>query len=222
MRILLVEDDTMIGPALKKGLGMNGYAAEWVATGGDAIHSLEGGGFDLVILDIHLPDMSGLDILKSIRANKSLADIPVILLTANDGTENKVKGLDSGADDYMTKPFDIKELAARVRALARRNGAHSDSGNILRARGIELDMATSTIKKGDATFVPTASEIKVLALLLERPGRLVSKVQMEEALYGWEGDIDSNTVEVIIYNLRKKLGRDAIRTMRGIGYMVQP
>jgi len=222
MRILLVEDDVMIGPGLKKGLGMHGYAAEWVKTGADAIHSLEGGGFDLVVLDIHLPDMSGLDILKSIRANKTLADMPVILLTAHDGTENKVKGLDSGADDYMTKPFDIKELAARVRALARRGGAHNDSRNILRARGIELDMATSTLKKGDIAIVPTISEIKVLALLMERPGRLVSKVQMEEALYGWEGDIESNTVEVIIYNLRKKLGRNAIRTMRGIGYMVQP
>ncbi len=222
MRILVVEDDVMIGPGLKKGLGLNGYAAEWVTTGEDALYSLDDGDFDLVVLDINLPDMSGLDVLTKIRADRKKADVPVILLTASAGTENKVKGLDAGADDYMTKPFDIKELLARVRALSRRGGAHADHGNILRCRDIELDMATSTIRKGSVTVVPTASELKVMALLMERPGRLVSKAQIEENLYGWNGDVDSNTVEVTIYNLRKKLGRDAIKTMRGLGYMVQP
>lgn len=220
MRLLLVEDDAMIGPALKKGLGLHGFAAELVANGEDALHSLATEVFDLVVLDVNLPDMSGFEVLAAMRGVCKNARPPVLLLTAREGTENKVKGLDSGADDYMTKPFDMLELAARVRALLRRSGK-VEADNVLRAGDVELDLSKNMLRKGGNTIVPTANELKVLALLFERPGRLVSKAQMEDVLYGWEGEVDSNTVEVTIYNLRKKLGRDFIRTMRGLGYMVQ-
>ncbi|MBU6234546.1 MAG: response regulator transcription factor [Alphaproteobacteria bacterium] len=222
MRILIVEDDMAIGTSLKKGLGYNGYAAEHVASGAEALTAIENDAFNILILDINLPDMSGIEVLRKIRADKKLASLPVILLTARDGTDNKVKGLDAGADDYMTKPFDIQELLARVRALSRRGGQPAEADNIYRARDIELDMAAKRAKKAGENVVLTANELKVLSLLMERPGHLVGKATLEEALYGWDGEVDSNTVEVTIYNLRKKLGRDSIKTMRGIGYMVQP
>jgi len=222
MRLLLAEDDLAIGSNLKKGLGYHGYAAEWVQNGTETLDAIEDGSFDLLILDINLPDMSGLEVLKKIRGGKKSPSMPVILLTAHDGIENKVKGLDSGADDYMTKPFDIKELLARIRALSRRGQTIAENDNILRCRGIELDMAARAARKDGESLILTANELKVLSLLMERPGHLVSKSSMEEALYGWDGEVDSNTVEVTIYNLRKKLGKEAIKTMRGIGYMVQP
>lgn len=218
MRILLVEDDKMLGAGLKKGLEFEQYAAEWVQTGEDAKAALAASEFDLAILDINLPDCSGIDILQKIRALPKTRTLPVLLLTAIDHVEQKVSGLDAGADDYLTKPFDLKELLARLRVLVRR--AQGKADNILHSRDMELDLNTKQLRKGSVQYTPTASEFKLLTLLMQRPGKLISKSRMEEELYGWEGDVQSNTVEVTIYNLRKKLGRDIITTLRGVGYMV--
>lgn len=217
-----MEDDTMLGSSLKKGLEFDGCSVEWFQTGEDAIYAAETGQFDLGVFDLNLPDISGLDVLKKIRTLPSAKTLPVLLLTVNDQVERKIAGLDAGADDYMTKPFDLKELLARLRALMRRKDGHTD--NILRSRNIELNTTSHsvTILKTSETYTPTGKEFKILMLLMQRPGNIISKERIEEELYGWDGDVGSNTVEVIIYNLRKKLGKESILTLRGVGYMVSP
>jgi DNA-binding response OmpR family regulator len=218
MRLLLVEDDKMLGTSLKKGLEFEHYATEWVQTGEDAKEALKTSEFNLAILDINLPDCSGIEILKTIRHSPRNKQLPVLLLTAIDRVEQKVIGLDAGADDYLTKPFDLKELLARLRVILRR--AEGKTDNILRTKDMELDLNTRQLLKSGVYYTPTASEFKLLTLLMQRPGKLISKTRMEEELYGWQGDVESNTVEVTIYNLRKKLGKETITTLRGVGYMV--
>ena len=218
MRLLLIEDDLMLGASLKKGLEFDGYSVEWFKTGSDGLGAAAAGDFDFAILDVNLPDQSGIEVLKSLRKTQRGKALAVMLLTVNDGVERKVSGLDAGADDYMIKPFDLRELLARLRSLARRKEDQID--NVLRARHFSLDKVRKivTLASGE-TYVPSAKELKILLLLLQRPGSMISKERMEEELYGWEGEVGSNTVEVLIYNLRKKLGKDSIITMRGVGYM---
>jgi len=218
MRLLLVEDDYMLGSSLKKGLEFERYSTEWVQTGEDASAALEVSEFDLAILDLNLPDCSGIDVLQRLRRLPKTQFLPVLLLTAMDNIDQKVKGLDAGADDYLTKPFDLQELLARLRAMCRRRQGQVD--NILRAGDLELNIHTKQLSKLGVSYLTTASEFKIMSLLMQRPGKLISKSRMEEELYGWDGDTESNTIEVTIYNLRKKLGKDAIVTLRGVGYMV--
>lgn len=222
MRLLLLEDDAMLGSNLKKGLEYNEYSVEWFQTGQEALEAAELGHFDLAIFDINLPDISGIEVLKKVRKTPALKALPILLLTVNDVIERKVAGLDAGADDYMIKPFDLKELLARLRALIRRKDGQTD--NILRSRDLELNTTNHsvTVLKTGKTYMPSGKEFKTLILLMQRPGNVISKDRIEEDLYGWDGDVESNTVEVIIYNLRKKLGKETILTLRGVGYMVSP
>lgn len=220
MRILLVEDDASLGESLCKGLRYNGDSVEWVTRGEDALSLAFSGDFDVAILDIGLPDGSGIDVLRRIRQHKDAGQLPVLLLTALDRIEQKVSGLDAGADDYLTKPFDLQELLARLRVLTRRSLGMRD--NSLSTSRMQLDLASHllTMAEGGQAYVLTANEFRLLSLLMRRPGQLISKARIEEELHGWEGEAESNTVEVTIYNLRKKLGKEAIVNMRGVGYMV--
>lgn len=220
MRILLVEDDEMLGASLKKGLEFNGYSVEWVKTGSDALLANNTSDFDMGIFDVNLPSMSGIEVVSAIRRRESKKKMLILMLTVNDATAKKIAGLDAGADDYMTKPFDLNELMARLRALRRRYEGHSD--NILRARDIEMNMVTNsvTILQSGESYQPSGNELKLLQLLMQRPGKMFSKEKIEEEIYGWNGEIGSNTVEVLIYNLRRKIGKETIISMRGVGYMV--
>lgn len=221
MRLLLVEDDIMLGSSLKKGLEFNGYSVEWVKNGEDAIQAAQIGQFDMGIFDANLPGISGKEAIRDIRQHeKHDRKMLIIMLTVNDSIDRKIAGLDAGADDYMTKPFDLNELLARLRAMRRRMEGHTD--NIIRARDIELNLQTNnvTILKTAETYLPSGNELKLLQLLMQRPGKMYGKEKIEEEIYGWNGEVGSNTVEVLIYNLRKKLGKEVIISMRGVGYMV--
>ena len=218
MRILLVEDDPMIGKSLRAALSQDGYTVDWVqdgASGKAAIDSADGA-YALVLLDLGLPRKSGLDLLKEMRRAGSKAR--VIVVTARDAIADRVAGLDAGADDYLVKPFSLEELAARMRALLRRDIARED--NVLRNGDLALDTGERTVTKGAAKVDLSAREFALLAALLERPGTALSKAQLEEKLYGWGEEVESNTVEVHVHNLRKKLGADTIRTIRGVGYVI--
>ncbi len=216
MRILLTEDDEMLGASLKKALEVSGYSVDWMKDGEAALLATETSKFAAVILDINLPVKNGLEFLKVLR---SKADVtPVLILTAMDGISSRVKGLDLGADDYITKPFDLDELLARLRALIRRSKGKAES--VIKLGGVELNTVTKTVLRTGKTIMLPAKEYKLLAFLMESAGRTVSKSEIEELIYGLEEEFESNTVEVLIYKLRKKFGNDFIKTMRGVGYMV--
>jgi len=219
MRLLLVEDDQHLGSGLKKGLERAGYSVEWLQDGKDGLHSAQTGGFEIAVLDVNLPGMSGIDVMRRIRGDIKIHSLPTLLLTALDGVDNKVMGLDAGADDYLTKPFDFKELLARLRALIRRQSGRS--GELLICGDIELSRTGRIAKKAGEPLLLTARELRLLTLLMEHQGHIINKSEIEEELYGWEEGSDSNTVEVVIYNLRKKLGKDTISTIRGVGYMMR-
>jgi len=218
MRILLVEEDPMIGKMLKAALSQDGYTVDWVQDGaaGKAAIDTTAGAYALVILDLGLPRKSGIDLLKELRRAGNKAR--VLVVTARDAVADRVAGLDAGADDYLVKPFSLEELAARIRALLRRDIARED--NVLRNGELALDTAARTVTKAGAQVDLSAREFALLAALLERPGNALSKAQLEEKLYGWGEEVESNTVEVHVHNLRKKLGADAIRTIRGVGYVI--
>lgn len=216
MRLLLIEDNAMLGDAIKTGLEQVDYTVEWVQDGEGGLAACEANEFSLIVLDIMLPQLSGLDLLKKLRRSKDAT--PVLILTARDAPYQKVEGLDLGADDYMVKPFDMEELQARVRALIRRN--HGRSNPLLVWEDIELNPATRIVTKNGEMVSLSAQELKVLTLMMEASGRIISKNQLEEAIYGWETAVESNTVEAIVYKIRKKLGREIIKTVRGIGYIV--
>jgi DNA-binding response OmpR family regulator len=219
MRVLIVEDDPMLGMALNRGIGQAGYVPALATNGEACLDMVRENPFDVMILDMNLPKMSGAEVLKTLRAEPQTQNLPVIVLTAMDATAQKVKTLDSGADDYMTKPFDFDELLARLRSLSRRGqGQHA---SVLRCGDIELDPDAKVVRKAGEVQVLTAKELKVLTLLLERANKIVGKTQIETQLYGYNDDVESNTVEVTIYSLRKKLGKDFIQTVRGIGYLVK-
>jgi two-component system OmpR family response regulator len=216
MRILLVEDDQMIGDALCVALRDAAYAVDWVKDGETALRVLDNKEHDAVLLDLGLPKRDGLDVLKRLRSNDST--LPVIIITARDCVEDRVKGLDLGADDYLTKPFDIDELLARLRATLRRQGGQA--APLLSNGIINLDPATREASKGDVVCLLSAREFSLLQALLIRPGTILNRAQLEESIYGWNEEVESNAVDFLIHGIRKKLGVDAIKNVRGAGWMV--
>ena len=216
MRVLLVEDDPMIGKTLAQALTQDGYAVDRVADGeaAKAALAVAGDAYAMVLLDLGLPRKSGLELLRELR--RAGNRVRVLIVTARDAVADRVEGLDAGADDYLTKPFSLDELTARMRALLRRDIGRED--NVLRHGELTLDTVTRVVThRGQAVDV-SAREFALLAALLERPGAALSKSQLEERIYRWGEEVESNAVEVHIHNLRKKLGSDAIRTLRGVGY----
>ncbi|MCK6574955.1 winged helix-turn-helix domain-containing protein [Myxococcota bacterium] len=219
MRLLLVEDDRLLGDALHAGLTRTGYAVDWVRDGEAASTSLADGGLDTyaaVVLDLGLPKRDGLEVLRSLR-RRSLA-LPVLILTARDTIEDRIRGLDAGADDYLVKPFDLGELTARLRALVRR--ANGRPLPMIEIQGVALDPAAHTVRVDGTPVELSAKEFALLHVLMLNAGRVLSRTQLEQQLYSWDAEVGSNTVEVYIHHLRRKLGRDLIRTIRGVGYLI--
>lgn len=217
MRLLLVEDDELLGDAVKTGLNQFDYIVEWLKDGESARTALRAESFELVILDLGLPKLSGLRLLQLMR---NMGDTtPVLILTARESIENRVKGLDSGADDYMIKPFDLNELVARVRALIRRSQGRADT--VIQYKNITLDPAAHSVMMEDQLINVPRREFALLQKLLENQGHAISREQLMQSIYGWDEDVDSNVLEVHIHNLRKKLNAHFIRTIRGIGYMAE-
>ena len=216
MRILIVEDDTLLGDGIRVGLSQQGYAADLVEDGAMAQTALLANEYEAIVLDLGLPKISGLELLKDIR--KQGNDTPVIILTAQDGVEDRIKGLDTGADDYLTKPFDLEELTARLRALLRRRGGRSTP--VIEHGDIIVDPASHSVKKDGEVIDISPREFTILQLLLENQGKVMSRSRLEEGLYAWNDEVESNTVEVHIHHLRKKLGAKLIRTIRGVGYII--
>jgi DNA-binding response OmpR family regulator len=217
MRILLVEDDPMIGAAVTDGLRGAGYAVDWTHDGDAGSRALAAGTpYALLVLDIGLPGRDGLALLRGLRSHGSA--LPVLLMTARDAVGDRVAGLDAGADDYLVKPFDLDELLARVRALLRRAAGRADP--VLAHGRLRLDPARRQAWCDEAPLALSAREFALLHALLERPGAVLSRGQLEERLYGWNDRLGSNVVEVHVHHLRRKLGDSAIRTVRGAGYAI--
>lgn len=215
-RLLLIEDDAPLGEAIRRGLEHSAHAVDWVTRGEDALASVRVETYDVILLDLGLPDVSGLDILRVVRSDRHAA--PVIIITAQDRPSQRVAGLDAGADDYLIKPVDLDELAARVRAqLRRKDGRDTEQ---LTIRDVSLDLIGHTVCLHDEPVSLTAKEYKIAALLMRRAGQFVTKPQIEAVLYDQSRLVESNTVEVAVSALRRKLGRDFIVTARGLGYMV--
>jgi len=216
MRLLLVEDDLMIGESLQRALRLEGYAVDWVRAAPVADGTLASERFDLALLDLGLPGGDGLDVLRALRARHDAT--PVIVLTARDGRGDRVAGLDAGADDYLVKPFELDELNARIRAVLRR---HAGRAEPLLAHGdVTLDPAARRVTRGGAAVPLSAREFAVLEALMLRPGAVLSRAQLEDRLYGWGEEIESNAVSVYVHQLRRKLGADFIGNVRGVGYFV--
>ncbi|MEC4749112.1 response regulator [Methylomicrobium sp. Wu6] len=216
MRLLLVEDDEILGEGLMTGLKMEGYAVDWFTTGKLAEEALKNNLYELIVLDLGLPDMDGMDLLQELRARKD--ETPVMVLTARDTISDRVTGLDSGADDFVIKPFDLTEVCARLRALSRRNEGRG-TPNIVH-KGLVLDPASHIVTYNDEKVDLSQKEFEILSFLMSNIGRVVSRARLEESLYSWDSDIESNTVEVHIHYLRKKLDPALIRTVRGVGYII--
>ena len=215
MRVLLVEDDELLGDGVAAGLKQYGYTIDWLKDGLAAEQALKTEEFDAIILDIGLPKRTGLELLESLR-NQGNAT-PVLILTARETVEDRIKGLDSGADDYLVKPFDLDELCARLRALQRR--LSSRAAPLLTHGDIELDPASHTVALAGEDISLSRREFALLQKLLENTGRVLAREHLTQTLYGWDEDVDSNALEVHIHNLRKKFGTDFIKTIRGVGYM---
>lgn len=215
MRILLVEDDRMLGDGLQAGLTQAGYAVDWLRDGEAAVAALSTESFAAVVLDLGLPKRDGLSVLQWLRGRHDAT--PVLILTARDQLEDKIRGLDLGADDYVLKPFDLDEIAARLRALVRR--AHGRPEPVLTLGEIELNPAARSVTRAGQAVELTPREFDLLHLLLENTDRVLTRRALEEQLYTWNDAVDSNALEVHIHHLRKKLGNDVIRTVRGVGYM---
>ncbi|NCT82727.1 MAG: response regulator transcription factor [Comamonadaceae bacterium] len=218
MRLLLVEDDPMIGESLREALRRQGFAADWVRDGQAADAALSSERFDAVLLDLGLPRRGGLDVLKSLRARGDAT--PVLVMTARDALTDKVAGLDAGADDYLVKPFELDELLARLRAVTRRHGGRADTA--LAVADLRLDPATREVTRAGRPVLLSAREFALLQALLERPGAIVSRAQLEDRLYGWGEELESNAISVYMHQLRKKLGADLLHTVRGLGYYAGP
>jgi two-component system, OmpR family, response regulator QseB len=215
MRLLLVEDDALLGDGLRAALDKAGFAVTWVRDGKSALDLVTSQEFVAVVLDIGLPAMNGMDVLREIRAAGN--DLPILMLTARDSTRDKVMGLERGADDYVVKTADMEELVARIRALIRRSGRAS---GIVKVGDLTLNLTTHSATNGGNAVPISAREAAVLKALMERAGRVLTRSQLEEALYGWGKAAESNAVEVHIHNLRAKLGADTIKTVRGVGYTI--
>ena len=218
MRILLAEDDPLLGDGLRAGLRQPGFQVDWVRTGDAAERELRGEPYAAAVLDLGLPGKNGLDVLAAVR--HSGVTLPVLVLTARDAVPDRIRGLDLGADDYVVKPVDLHELAARLRALVRR--AHGQPQERLKARGVELDPAARSVHKSGEAIALSTREFDLLHVLMLNAGRVLSREQLEQQLYAWGQDVESNAVEVHIHHLRRKLGHALIQTVRGVGYTLLP
>ncbi len=216
MRVLLAEDDELIGTSVRQRLIDEAFAADWVRDGESALAALSTVTYDLLLLDLGLPSKDGLQVLTKLRRQQHA--IPVIVITARDGLDDRVRGLDLGADDFLVKPFAMSELLARMRAVQRRHAGRADS--ILSNGDLELDPRTHSVLRSGQEFPLTAREFALLRVLLQRPGTLYSRTELEDHIYGWNEEVESNAIEFIIHSLRKKLGADAIKNVRGVGWMV--
>jgi two-component system, OmpR family, response regulator len=216
MRVLLIEDDRMVGAAVVQALRDAAYAVDWVADGASAIEAAEAETYDLALLDLGLPVHDGREVLQRLRQNGRT--LPVIVVTARDGVDDRIDGLDLGADDYMVKPFEIRELLARMRAVLRRPG--SGAPPLLSNGIISLDPATHEAHRDGETSRLTAREFALLQALLTRPGAILSRSDLERHIYGWNEEVESNAIEFLIHAIRRKIGPSAIRNVRGVGWMV--
>jgi two-component system OmpR family response regulator len=216
MRVLLIEDDRMIGAAVEQALRDAAYAVDWVTDGETAIHAAEAEAYELALLDLGLPMVDGREVLRRLRARGRR--LPIIIVTARDGIDDRIGGLDLGADDYLVKPFEIRELLARMRAVLRREGSGAP---VLLSNGkLSLDPSTREASLLGQMAVLTAREFTLLRALLARPGTILSRAELERQVYGWNEEVESNAIEFLIHAIRKKLGTRAIRNVRGVGWMV--
>jgi two-component system, OmpR family, response regulator QseB len=216
MRLLLVEDDTMLGRGMRQGLADGGFTVDWVTDGHAAELALANGVYDLALLDLGLPAKDGMTLLAELRARRDA--LPVLIVTARDSVADRISGLNAGADDYVLKPFDLDELVARVRALLRRHAGAA--GPLLECGAIVLDPVRREVRKDGQEVQLSAREFALLEALMQRPGAVLSREQLEDTVYGWGEEIGSNAVEVHLHKLRRKLGPDTIRNVRGVGYKV--
>ena len=216
MRLLLVEDDKILGDGLKAGLTMEGYAVDLLTDGNQADEALKSHNFDLVVLDLGLPGLSGTEVLKRLRKRKD--HVLVLILTARDTVTDRVQGLDSGADDFVVKPFDLNEICARLRALARRTGGQGAPK--FEHQGLVLDPASHSVSLNGELIDISNKEFEILSFLMQHQGKVASRARLEETLYAWNSEVESNTIEVHVHHLRKKLGNNMIRTVRGVGYII--
>jgi two-component system, OmpR family, response regulator QseB len=214
MRLLLVEDDPMIGAAAQQGLRQDGYTVDWIRDGVQAEGAIASTPYDLVLLDLGLPRRDGLSVIRSVRAKGR--DLPVVIITARDSVADRIAGLDAGADDYVVKPFDLDELAARVRAVMRRHAGRAQP--MVRVGNLAINSTTRQVEWKGRDVALSAREFAVLEALADRPGAILSRAQLEDRLYGWDEEIGSNAVEVHIHSLRRKLDPELIRNVRGMGY----
>lgn len=215
MRLLIAEDDALLGAGLRAALGKWGFTVTWVRHGGAALDVLETEQFLAMVLDIGLPDISGLDVLRKVRATGN--KLPILILTARDTTHDKVTSLDCGADDYLVKTTDMEELVARLRALIRRSGR---GGGMLSVGALSVDLDSRAVTLSGETVNVSKREFEVLRVLMEGAGRVLTRSQLEQSLYGWNRSVDSNAVEVHIHNLRSKIGASILKTVRGVGYTI--
>jgi DNA-binding response OmpR family regulator len=216
MRVLVIEDDALLGDAIQAGLKQSGYAVDWMKDGVSADQALGTEPYAAVVLDLGLPRMSGLEVLRRLRSRN--VPTPVLILTAMDTVDDRIRGLDAGADDYLVKPFDMGELTARLRALVRR--AAGTAAPVLRVAGVELEPAAHSVVFRDHAVELPAKEFAVLHALMLNAGRVLSRAQIEEQLYAWGEEVESNAVEVYIHRLRRKLFPELIETIRGVGYLI--
>jgi DNA-binding response OmpR family regulator len=216
MRLLLVEDDTMLGRGMRQGLADAGFAVDWVTDGRAAELAFANGVYDLALLDLGLPGKDGMTLLAELRGRHDA--LPVLVVTARDSVADRIAGLNAGADDYVLKPFDLDELVARVRALLRRHAGAA--GPVLECGSIVLDPVRREVRKDGQDVPLSAREFALLEALMQRPGAVLSREQLEDTVYGWGEEVGSNAVEVHLHKLRRKLGPDTIRNVRGVGYKV--
>jgi len=216
VRLLLVEDDPMIGASVQKGLRQDGFSVDWVRDGSAAETALRANTYDTLLLDLGLPGTSGDVLLQRLR--RSGDKTPVIIITARDAVSDRIAGLDAGADDYIVKPFDLDELAARIRAVRRRHAGRAD--RMLCVGALTFDATTRRVTLANREVALSARELALLEALLDRPGAILSRAQLEDRIYGWGEEVESNAVEVYVHALRKKLGSSFIRTVRGVGYQI--
>ncbi len=216
MRVLLVEDDPMIGKSVQQGLRQDGHTVDWVRESRAAELALATTSYEMLLLDLGLPGKSGLELLAQLR--RAAHRIPVLVITARDSVADRILGLDSGADDYLVKPFDLDELGARMRAVLRRHAGRADP--VIELGDLRMNPATHEVTRNGQPIVLSAREFALLQALLEQPGVPLSRARLEERLYGWGEEVESNAIEVYIHSLRRKLGAECIRNIRGVGYLV--
>ncbi|HEX4855591.1 MAG TPA: response regulator transcription factor [Limnobacter sp.] len=218
MRVLLVEDDELIANGVREALRRKAYQVDWIANGKDALSAALDNSFDLIILDLGLPGLDGLDVLARLRALHR--QTPTIILSARGSTQNRIEGLNVGADDYLVKPFDLEELFARIHAVERRSSGSAT--NVLRMGDMELDLAGMRLSYKGSEVVLQRREFSLLKKLMESPRQVFTREQLEESLYGWTSDVGSNAIDVYVHNIRKKTYSDVIKTLRGVGYRIDP